>query len=97
MKTADSETAPNKQPYVVRIFKSIKKNQEGEQKGEKTVGMASIRTKVSLCLKDDEVTLVSFEVKLHRAVCCCCVLCPVLSHPSSLPHWRCEFYSAFLP
>lgn len=37
MKTADSKTAAIKQSYVVRIFKSIKKNQEGKQEEKKQV------------------------------------------------------------
>lgn len=46
IRTADSKMAPNKQPCVVRIFKSIKKNQEGEQEEDRTAGMESIRTRV---------------------------------------------------
>lgn len=42
IRTADS----NKQPCVVRIFKSIKRNQEGEQEEDRTAGMESIRTRV---------------------------------------------------
>lgn len=35
IKTTDSKPAPNRQPSIVRIFKSIKKKQEGEQEEEK--------------------------------------------------------------
>lgn len=94
IRTSDSKMAPNKQPCESGYLKASRRTRKGNRKRtEQEVWSPSepgctIRResrakfpnafKVSLCLKNDEVTLASFDVigLLHGAACCCCVVCP---------------------